>query len=213
MEHIKSLIKEKKYILLIIAALVLAEIFFFSKYGYHWLKAVRYMILTVFMVFLGFIDQQKTIIPNKLLLFMFVIRAVILAGEITVKPSYWLDILKSAGGGMLLGFLIFFLARIFSRKSVGMGDVKLAAVLGWYLGGSLIWFDIVVSLSLAALYSIVQLILKKLNIFCGNDPDFVTWLLIRRGAYEKINGSDDDRSACGSMVYNIYFCSGKTDGI
>lgn len=28
MEHIKSLIKEKKYILLIIAALVLAEIFF-----------------------------------------------------------------------------------------------------------------------------------------------------------------------------------------
>jgi len=158
MEHIKSLIKEKKYILLIIAALVLAEIFFFSKYGYHWLKAVRYMILTVFMVFLGFIDQQKTIIPNKLLLFMFVIRAVILAGEITVKPSYWLDILKSAGGGMLLGFLIFFLARIFSRKSVGM-----AAVLGWYLGGSLIWFDIVVSLSLAALYSIVQLILKKLN--------------------------------------------------
>lgn len=163
MEHIKSIIKEKKYILLIIAALVLAEIFFFSKYGYHWLKAVRYMILTVFMVFLGFIDQQKTIIPNKLLLFMFVIRAVILAGEITVKPSYWLDILKSAGGGMLLGFLIFLLARIFSRKSVGMGDVKLAAVLGWYLGGSLIWFDIVVSLSLAALYSIVQLILKKLN--------------------------------------------------
>lgn len=42
-----------------------------------------------------------------------------------------------------------------------MGDVKLAAVLGWYLGGSLIWFDIVVSLSLAALYSIVQLILKN----------------------------------------------------
>ena len=93
MEHIKSLIKEKKYILLIIAALVLAEIFFFSKYGYHWLKAVRYMILTVFMVFLGFIDQQKTIIPNKLLLFMFVIRAVILAGEITVKnPAMYIPV-------------------------------------------------------------------------------------------------------------------------
>ena len=93
---------------------------------------------------------------------MFVIRAVILERNYS-EASYWLDILKSAGGGMLLGFLIFFLARIFSRKSVGMGDVKLAAVLGWYLGGSLIWFDIVVSLSLAALYSIVQLILKKLN--------------------------------------------------
>ena len=163
MEHIKSLIKEKKYILLIIAALVLAEIFFFSKYGYHWLKAVRYMILTVFMVFLGFIDQQKTIIPNKILLMMVVIRAVLLGGEITVRPSLWMDLLKSAFGGMLLGFIIFLLARIFSRKSVGMGDVKLAAVLGWYLGGALIWFDLVISLSLAAIYSIVQLIRKKLN--------------------------------------------------
>ena len=146
------------------------------------------MILTFLWFFLGFIDQQKTIIPNKLLLFMFVIRAVILAGEITVKPSYWLDILKSAGGGMLLGFLIFFLARIFSRKSVGMGDVKLAAVLGWYLGGSLIWFDIVVSLSLAALLFDRTADPQKTEhegfhsscsvFFCGNDPDFVTWLLI-----------------------------------
>ena len=45
----KSLIKRKKYILLIIAALVLAEIFFSANMA-HWLKAVRYMILTVFMV-------------------------------------------------------------------------------------------------------------------------------------------------------------------
>lgn len=163
MEHIKGLIKEKKYILPLIAVLVLAEIFFFRNYGYHWMKAVRYIILTIFMVFLGFIDQQKTIIPNRLLIIMFVIRAVILGGEITVKPSFWMDILKSAIGGMILGFLIFMLARIFSRKSIGMGDVKLTAVLGWYLGGALIWFDIVVSLSLAAVYSIIQLILKKLN--------------------------------------------------
>lgn len=163
MEHLKNLIKEKKYILLILAVLVLGEGFLFSRYGYHWLKAVRYMILTVFMVFLGFIDQQKTIIPNKILLMMVVIRAVLLGGEITVRPSLWMDLLKSAFGGMLLGFIIFLLARIFSRKSVGMGDVKLAAVLGWYLGGALIWFDLVISLSLAAIYSIVQLIRKKLN--------------------------------------------------
>ena len=163
MEHLKNLIKEKKYILLIQAVLVLGEGFLFSRYGYHWLKAVRYMILTVFMVFLGFIDQQKTIIPNKILLMMVVIRAVLLGGEITVRPSLWMDLLKSAFGGMLLGFIIFLLARIFSRKSVGMGDVKLAAVLGWYLGGALIWFDLVISLSLAAIYSIVQLIRKKLN--------------------------------------------------
>lgn len=163
MEQVKNLIKEKKYILLIILVLVLAEWFLFSKYGYHWLKAVRYMLLTVFLVFLGFIDYQKTIIPNKILLFMLVIRAVILGGEITVKVSFWIDILKSAAGGMLIGFLIFFLARIFSRKSVGMGDVKLAAVLGWYLGGALIWFDIVLSLFLAAGYSLLQLIRKKLS--------------------------------------------------
>lgn len=163
MEHLKNLIKEKKYILLILAVLIMCEGFLFSRYGYHWLKAVRYMVLTVFLVFLGFIDQQKTIIPNKLLLMMFVIRAVIFVGEISVKPSFGMELLKSAAGGMMLGFIIFLLARIFSRKSVGMGDVKLAAVLGWYLGGALIWFDIVISLFWAAAYSIIQLLRKKLG--------------------------------------------------
>ena len=34
-----------------------------------------------------------------------------------------------------------------------------------------------------------------------------------RGAYEKINGSDDDRPACGRLVYNVYFRSEETYGI
>ena len=94
---------------------------------------------------------------------MLVARAMLLIGEIGAEPAWWKECLKSAFGGLGLGLVIFLAAWFLSRKSIGMGDVKLAAVIGWYLGGSLIWFDPVVCLSLSAIFSIVQLLRKKLT--------------------------------------------------
>ena len=64
----------------------------------------------------------------------------------------------------MVGLILFLIAYFLSRKSIGLGDVKLAAVLGWYLGLALIWWDLVVGLFLAGLYSVVQLVRKKLNL-------------------------------------------------
>ena len=115
------------------------------------------------LVVLGFIDSKRTLIPNQLLIMMLVARAMLLIGEIGAEPAWWKECLKSAFGGLGLGLVIFLAAWFLSRKSIGMGDVKLAAVIGWYLGGSLIWFDLVVCLSLSAIFSIVQLLRKKLT--------------------------------------------------
>ncbi len=112
---------------------------------------------------LAFIDYEKTIIPNKILLWMAAIRGVLLLGEILAFPEFWAEIVKSAVFGLLIGLSIFLLAYVLSRKSIGLGDVKLAAVLGWYLGGALIWWDIVVCLAFAGIYCIVQLLRKKLG--------------------------------------------------
>ena len=70
---------------------------------------------------------------------------------------------KSIVPNMLVGLILFLLAYVLSRKSIGLGDVKLAAVLGWYLGLSLIWWDLVAGLLLAGIYSVVQLARKKLS--------------------------------------------------
>ena len=163
MKYLKELLKEKKYVPVIIAVLVVTEAFLFTFYGYHWLKTVRYLILSAFLVILGFIDSKRTLIPNQLLIMMLVARAMLLIGEIGAEPAWWKECLKSAFGGLGLGLVIFLAAWFLSRKSIGMGDVKLAAVIGWYLGGSLIWFNLVVCLSLSAIFSIVQLLRKKLT--------------------------------------------------
>ena len=70
MKYLKELLKEKKYVPVIIAVLVVTEAFLFTFYGYHWLKTVRYLILSAFLVVLGFIDSKRTLIPNQLLIMM-----------------------------------------------------------------------------------------------------------------------------------------------
>lgn len=164
MEYIREVFRTKKYVVILLILLAAAEVFLFSAYGYHWLKICRYMILSLGLVLLGFIDAQHTLIPNHILLGMLGVRGAVLAGEVAVMPSLWKEMLLSAFGGLLFGLLVFGIARLCSRGSVGMGDVKLVAVIGWYLGGSLIWLDMVGCLSLAALFSIIQLARKRLSL-------------------------------------------------
>ena len=55
MKYLKELLKEKKYVPVIIAALMAAEAFLFTFYGYHWLKIVRYRGRSGFLFVVGFI--------------------------------------------------------------------------------------------------------------------------------------------------------------
>lgn len=157
----KVTIKKKFFMLLLLTEVL--SCFLFCKYGYHWTKILRYLCLTGFMLFLAVIDHKKSIVPNRLLAVMMVIRAVLLVIEIAAYPVYWKEKIISAAGGMLAGLILFLLAYFLSRKSIGLGDVKLVAVLGWYLGLSLIWWDLVAGLLLAGIYSVVQLARKKLS--------------------------------------------------
>ena len=84
MDYIREVFKEKRYLPVMIAASAAAETVLFYVYGYHWMKSVRYILLTFFLILLGFIDSKKTIIPNKILVAMFAFRGIILMGEITV---------------------------------------------------------------------------------------------------------------------------------
>lgn len=163
MDYIREVFKEKRYLPVMIAASAAAETVLFYVYGYHWMKSVRYILLTFFLILLGFIDSKKTIIPNKILVAMFAFRGIILMGEITVVSSWRTEMVKSAFGGMAIGFIIFLMAWFLSRRSIGLGDVKLAAVIGWYLGGALIWFDLLFCLALASVFSLVQIFRKKLT--------------------------------------------------
>jgi leader peptidase (prepilin peptidase)/N-methyltransferase len=79
------------------------------------------------LVELAAVDLERRILPNRLVLPTLL---VVLAAQLALDPSFYLETLASAVGAGL--FLL--LPSLFRRGAVGMGDVKLAALLGAALG-------------------------------------------------------------------------------
>lgn len=155
---------KRNYMNLIIALILeMAGIFLWVHYGYHWLKIVRYVVLIAFLVPVSAIDYEKKIIPNRILLVMTGIRVMLLIGDLLVYEEYRTELVTSAFGGMAVGFVIFLFAYFLSRKSIGLGDVKLIAVIGFYVGLTQIWTVIVAGLLMAGIFSCVQLVRKKVT--------------------------------------------------
>jgi leader peptidase (prepilin peptidase)/N-methyltransferase len=85
------------------------------------------LVLVTFLVPIAVIDLDLKIIPNKLTAPAAVLA---LALGAALEPSYLPEQL-AAGAGALVFFL---LPALIHQKGMGMGDVKLVAVLGLYLG-------------------------------------------------------------------------------
>ncbi len=135
----------------------------FLLFSYSILKIARYLMLLEGMFVIAWIDQHERRIPNRILLLLLGIRAVILAAEWILVPSMGLALLISSALGLLLGGGLFLIAHLISRGGVGMGDVKLFAVIGTYVGAGSIMPLVFLTALAAALYSLVMLALKKVS--------------------------------------------------
>jgi leader peptidase (prepilin peptidase)/N-methyltransferase len=91
------------------------------------LQLVLGLVLVTFLVPIAVIDFDLKIIPNKL-----TAPAAVLAVALgaVLEPAYLPEQLIAGFGAMLF----FYLPALIHAKGMGMGDVKLAAVLGLYLG-------------------------------------------------------------------------------
>jgi leader peptidase (prepilin peptidase)/N-methyltransferase len=85
------------------------------------------LVLVTFLVPIAVIDLDLKIIPNKLTAPAAVLAVVLGA---VLEPSYLPEQLIAGFGALLF----FYLPALIHAKGMGMGDVKLAAVLGLYLG-------------------------------------------------------------------------------
>jgi leader peptidase (prepilin peptidase)/N-methyltransferase len=95
--------------------------------------------LAAFGVVLGAIDARSKLLPNAVLLRFLAITVplLLLAG---VATGDWRSLLGAAAGGACL-FVVYLLLALISPAGMGMGDVKLAAVLGLFGGwaGAAAW--------------------------------------------------------------------------
>lgn len=132
-----------------------------QMFGYHVLKMIRYWIVMYALLLLALMDYKKRIIPNQALLVLVSVRTLLMAAECLCFPEVWAELLVSSLAGMLGGGLIFLAAGLVVRRGLGMGDIKMIAVVGYYLGFQVLMSDMVISLLLTVIGGIGNLVIRK----------------------------------------------------
>ncbi len=109
-------------------------------------------------------DIRKKIIPNRLLLWMLGLYLPLAAAVFleTGLESGLKRLILSGMGCVLMGG-VFLIAYFLSRRQLGGGDVKLVALMGLYLTASRIMGAVFYGLLFCAVYSIIQMVRKKLG--------------------------------------------------
>lgn len=95
-----------------------------------------YTIFIYFLITISFIDIDTKLILNKLLVYLLIFG---LIANLFLNVIPWQEALFGVVAGGVLMILIALLGKILFRKdSLGMGDVKFAAVAGFFLGWKMI---------------------------------------------------------------------------
>ena len=124
-------------------------------------RFLTYMIFIYFLIVISFIDIDTNLILNKLVAFMLGFGIVL---NLIFKIISWED----AGLGIIAGgafmILVSLIGKLILRKeSLGMGDVKLAAAAGFFLGWKMILFASFFGFFLSFLLLIVLMAFGKLH--------------------------------------------------
>lgn len=135
----------------------------FWRFGLHVETAV-YFVFVATLVALTFIDVDHRIIPNVISIPGIVI-GVALAFVVPHVQGEWLPVSWQAsllgalvGGGAL--FAVAMMAElVFRKEAMGMGDVKMLAMIGAFLGIASVPFVFITSSLLGALFGTIHLVL------------------------------------------------------
>ncbi|MEE9964456.1 MAG: A24 family peptidase [Propionicimonas sp.] len=126
-------------------------------------QQVTFVVLAVASALLIVIDLSEWRLPDVIVLPLYAVLGLGLTIAAWIDQS-WPALLR-AGIGAVVMFVLFFVMAAFARD-LGFGDVKLAGVVGGFLG----WFGLAESVSgfffawaLMALVSVVLLILRRIN--------------------------------------------------
>jgi leader peptidase (prepilin peptidase)/N-methyltransferase len=124
-----------------------------------------YLLLAIAGVLLAAIDVRHHLLPNRLV-GPFLVGAVALLLLATLATGSWTRLLLGLAGGVAL-FAIYLVLALIKPGGIGMGDVKLAGVIGLYAGylGISMWTYVLLgAFLLNVLVAIVLLLLRKISL-------------------------------------------------
>lgn len=140
----------------LLSGVILFALFF--KYGLSWEFVSRVFLFSSLTV-IFFIDLKYQLIPD--LITLPGIAAGLLFSLLSRSPHFYESLLGLFVGGGILCLIAIIGDRVFSKESMGGGDIKLAAMLGTFLGWQKVLLVLFLSSLLGAVIGILFLIFSK----------------------------------------------------
>ncbi len=161
----EQLFNGKKGVVIQLVSVVLSGLMMdaLGLYDFSIISRVSLVTLAATALLIGRIDRCKMIIPNEMVLALFAIRMISLFGEIIIDKKPVGIILFDTFAGVFAATAIFLIARLFSKGCVGMGDIKLLAVVGMYVGIGTILPLLIVTVFSSLIYSVIMIARKTIS--------------------------------------------------
>ena len=153
--------RQKIYFLVLILVNIAAACFMRAMYQDTVLVIANTLALLAVLWACAWIDKKSFRIPNRILLLGLGMRLIFIAIEIIITPSEFRFVLLTsaiAAGVLLVTSL---LCRLISPNAIGFGDVKLLALMGFFLRTDRILGAMIFSMLCAFLYSLYLVAFKK----------------------------------------------------
>ncbi|MFE5836144.1 prepilin peptidase [Arthrobacter sp. NPDC056493] len=134
------------------------------RFGTEW-SLPAFLLLAALGVQLGRVDLAHHLLPNPLVLTLLVAGLALLVLGSSAAAE-WAELLRAAAGAAIL-FVVFLILALISPNGIGMGDVKLAAPVGLYLGylgWSQLFYGGALGFVLGGILSAVLIRLKRANL-------------------------------------------------
>jgi leader peptidase (prepilin peptidase)/N-methyltransferase len=148
--------KKVRYIAVVaITVFIFAETYHYSQDNY---QIIRFCLFFIILMICSIKDIKEKEIPNK------VIITGILLGLAVCTMSFDTEIvLDSVITCVITGFILYLVSMV-TKGGIGMGDMKLMAVCGLFLGFSQTTAVLLISLLLTGVIGIIYILLKKASL-------------------------------------------------
>lgn len=127
-----------------------------------WLARIELFIYISVLLNIAGVDFKIRKIPNELLLVLLVVKTVFLIIALANREPFFETVIPALVG-LVVGFVLFFIPAMF-KVSIGAGDLKFSAVIGFCLGYQLFLQAMILMAVFVAVYLVYLLVTKKGNL-------------------------------------------------
>lgn len=165
LKYYKLIPKSASVIVVLIISAVIAFILNYLKgSGKSIVELALSMILLWAMGVLTITDYKKKVVPNIILLIMLGLWALIISSSLFINMDIYMPMLIRYAIGGAIGGGMFLFSYLITKGQMGAGDVKLAFLIGLYLGSARILIVTLMGTVLCFVFSIIMVLLKRIGL-------------------------------------------------